>query len=99
MPFRLIDRVAVKGKKQGVKIYTARRKLSDAEAEAWALHNGAMEMYYPGRDFQGAAESFRQVQRILPQDYAAELLEGRCLEFIKNPPPKDWDGVTVMEHK
>jgi class 3 adenylate cyclase len=99
VPFRLIDRVAVKGKKQGVKIYTARRQLSDAESEAWALHNGAMEMFYPGRDFQGAAERFRQVQGILPQDYAAELMEHRCREFLQNPPPKDWDGVTVMEHK
>ena len=52
VPFRLIDSVAVKGKKQGVKIYTARRKLNDAESEAWTLHNGAMEMYY-NRDFQG----------------------------------------------
>ncbi len=99
VPFRLIDRVAVKGKKQGVGIYTARRKLNDAEAEAWALHNGAMEMFYPGRDFQGAAERFHQVRNILPQDHAAELLEGRCREFLRNPPPKDWDGVTVMEHK
>jgi class 3 adenylate cyclase len=99
VPFRLIDRVAVKGKSQGVKIYTARRQLADAEAEAWAMHNEAMEMYYPGRDFQAAAERFQQVQRILPQDYAAQLLESRCREFLQNPPPKDWDGVTVMEHK
>jgi len=98
VPFRLIDSVAVKGKKQGVKIYTARRKLNDAESEAWALHNGAMEMYYH-RDFQAAAESFQKVQHILPQDYAAGLLEGRCRNFLQNPPAKDWDGVTVMEHK
>ena len=98
VPFRLIDSVAVKGKKQGVKIYTARRKLNDAESEAWALHNGAMEMYYH-RDFQAAAESFQKVQHILPQDYAAGLLEGRCRSFLQNPPAKDWDGVTVMEHK
>ncbi|OHD21644.1 MAG: adenylate cyclase [Spirochaetes bacterium GWB1_66_5] len=98
VPFRLIDSVAVKGKKQGVKIYTARRKLNDAESEAWALHNGAMEMYYH-RDFQAAAESFQKVAHILPQDYAAGLLEGRCRNFLQNPPAKDWDGVTVMEHK
>jgi class 3 adenylate cyclase/HAMP domain-containing protein len=99
VPFRLIDRVAVKGKKQGVRIYTARRKLSDAESEAWGLHNAAMEQFYPDRDFQGAAERFRQVQRILPQDYAAQLLEDRCQQYMQNPPPRDWDGVTVMEHK
>ena len=99
VPFRLIDRVAVKGKSQGVRIYTARRKLSDAESEAWALHNEAMQMYYPGRDFQGAAEGFRRVQQILPKDYAAELMESRSLHNVQTPPPQNWDGVTVMEHK
>jgi hypothetical protein len=57
-----------------------------------------MQMYY-SRDFGPAAEGFRKVQSILPQDYAAGLLEGRCRSFLRNPPPKDWDGVTVMEHK
>jgi adenylate cyclase len=98
VPFRLIDRVAVKGKSQGVKIYTARRKLNDAEAEAWALHHGAMDLYY-NRDFQGAAERFQQVQRILPQDFPSGLMESRCRDFIQRPPPKNWDGVEVMEHK
>jgi class 3 adenylate cyclase/HAMP domain-containing protein len=98
VPTRLIDRVAVKGKSQGVKIFTARRNLSNAETEAWALHNGAMELYY-SRDFKGAVERFQQVQRILPQDFAAELMENRCLDYIQNPPPANWDGVEVMDHK
>jgi len=98
VPTRLIDRVAVKGKSQGVKIFTARRNLSNAETEAWALHNGAMELYY-SRDFKGAVEGFQQVQRILPQDFVAELMENRCLDYIQNPPPANWDGVEVMDHK
>jgi hypothetical protein len=98
VPTRLIDRVAVKGKSQGVKIFTARRNLSNAETEAWALHNGAMELYY-SRDFKGAVERFQQVQRILPQDFVAELMENRCLDYIQNPPPANWDGVEVMDHK
>jgi class 3 adenylate cyclase/HAMP domain-containing protein len=99
VPFRLIDRVAVKGKTQGVKIYTARRKLSDAEAEAWALHNGAMELLYPARDFRGAAEGFQKVKAILPDDYIAGLMQKRSQDFIQDPPSPSWDGVTVMEHK
>jgi class 3 adenylate cyclase len=98
VPTRLIDRVAVKGKSQGVKIFTARRNLNDQETEAWAVHNGAMELYY-NRDFKGAVERFQQVQRILPQDFAAELMENRCLDYIQNPPPANWDGVEVMDHK
>jgi hypothetical protein len=26
-------------------------------------------------------------------------MEGRCLDYIQNPPPKSWDGVEVMQHK
>ena len=98
VPCRLIDRVAVKGKTRGVKIYTARKSLSEAESEAWGLHDSAMEMYYR-RDFKGAAAGFKQVQRILGEDFAAEFMEGRCLDYIQNPPSKDWDGVEVMQHK
>jgi adenylate cyclase len=98
VPCRLIDRVAVKGKTQGVKIYTARKSLNDAESEAWSLHDGAMEMYYR-RDFKGAAERFKRVQSLLGEDFAAEFMEGRCLDYIQNPPPKSWDGVEVMQHK
>ncbi len=35
LPCRLLDSVAVKGKKGGVKIYTAKRALETAESEAW----------------------------------------------------------------
>jgi len=98
VPWRLIDSVAVKGKSKGVKIYTAKTRLSDAETEAWALHNGAMDRYY-ARDFKGAIDSFQKVQRILPQDDAVELMVNRCLDFLKDPPPQDWDGVEIMHEK
>jgi len=98
LPNRLIDTVAVKGKTVGVKIYTAKKSLSEAEAEAWALHNQGMELYYR-RDFRGAVERFQKVQRALPKDYAAELMMDRCLDYLKTPPPEDWNGVAVMDEK
>jgi adenylate cyclase len=98
LPSRLIDRVAVKGKSQGVKIYTTKKTLSNVEAEAWGLHNQGMERYYR-RDFRGAVECFQKTQHALPKDYAAELMIGRCLDFLKTPPPRDWDGVQVMDEK
>jgi class 3 adenylate cyclase/HAMP domain-containing protein len=98
LPSRLIDKVAVKGKTRGVKIFTAKKTLSAAEAEAWGLHNQGMERYYR-RDFKGAIDFFQKTQRALPKDYAAELMMGRCLDFMKAPPPKDWDGVEIMDEK
>lgn len=99
VPCRLLDTVAVKGKTQGVRIYTARRELSARESEAWPLHDNAMSLYYQRR-FREAEEAFRRVNSILgPEDYASASLAARCEEYAETPPPEDWDGVEVMHEK
>ena len=96
--FRLLDTVAVKGKTRGVKIYTVKRALSKAEAEAWPLHNEAMEFYY-ARAFLKAAEKLKEVCRLLPDDFNANSILARCLKYAETPPPEPWDGVEVMKTK
>ncbi|MDR0494127.1 MAG: HAMP domain-containing protein [Treponema sp.] len=96
--FRLLDTVAVKGKTQGVKIYTVKRALSAAEKAAWPVHNQGMELYYR-RSFREAAEKFREVYRLLAKDSNAESLYRRCADYASNPPPEAWDGVEVMKSK
>jgi class 3 adenylate cyclase/HAMP domain-containing protein len=96
--FRLLDTVAVKGKTRGVKIYTVKRALSDAEKKAWPLHNQGMEFYYR-RSFREAAERFREVYRLLQKDFNAENLYRRCAAYASSPPPSGWDGVEVMKTK
>jgi class 3 adenylate cyclase len=98
VPCRLLDKVAVKGRKEGVLIYTAKRKLSAKENEAWGLHNLGMAEYYE-RNFAKAGRYFRDVLKILPGDYVAEMLAGRSQLYAKTPPPSGWDGVEVMSHK
>jgi class 3 adenylate cyclase/HAMP domain-containing protein len=98
LAFRLLDTVAVKGKTRGVKIYTAKRTLSAAEAEAWPLHNQGMDLYYR-RAFSGAAEKFRELLQLLPGDFNGENLRRRCISYASAPPPPDWDGVEVMHSK
>jgi hypothetical protein len=95
LPCRLIDKVAVKGKENGVKIYTGKRALDGAESEAWDLHNAAMEEY-DTRSFDKAAGMFRGVGDLLPGDYPSDLLMKRCQKYMKNPPPANWKGVEVM---
>jgi adenylate cyclase len=90
--------VAVKGKKDGVKIYTAKRALEAEEKKAWDLHNAAMQEYYT-RNFDRAAGIFRSVGTILHDDFPSSLLMERCQEYIKDPPPMDWKGVEVMKTK
>jgi len=96
--FRLLDTVAVKGKTRGVKIYTVKRALTQAESAAWPIHNAAMELYY-GRSFREAAEKFKEVYRLLAKDPNAESMYRRCAEYASNPPPAGWDGVEVMKSK
>lgn len=95
---RLIDTVAVKGKTKGVKIYTAKKRLSEVENRAWSLHNTAMDSYYR-RDFDEAIGYFQEVQKIFPDDYPSQLMIDRCRQFKVSPPPENWDGVEIMTEK
>ena len=79
-----MDTVAVKGRKQGVKIYTARRDLSAGEKEAWGLHNLGMAEYYE-RSFGRAIGYFRDVLKLLPRDAVAAMLLSRSQRYMKNP--------------
>ncbi|HUI72412.1 MAG TPA: adenylate/guanylate cyclase domain-containing protein [Spirochaetia bacterium] len=99
LPYRMLDMVAVKGKTQGVRIYSVKRALEAVEKEAWAMHNAAMLEYFPGRNFGKAAHMFEDVGRMLTDDFASAHLRERCLEYEKNPPAASWDGVEVMKTK
>jgi class 3 adenylate cyclase/HAMP domain-containing protein len=96
--YRLLDTVAVKGKTQGVKIFTVKRTLSPAEQKAWPVHNQGMKLYY-NRSFREAAEKFKETLALLPKDINAENLYNRCVDYNASPPPEGWNGVEVMKTK
>jgi len=96
--FRLLDTVAVKGKTRGVKIYTAKKALSETEAKAWKYHNHGMALYYK-RDFTTAAKYFAAAHNLLPGDFNSANLYKRCKTYEHSPPPPGWDGVEVMHTK
>jgi class 3 adenylate cyclase/HAMP domain-containing protein len=98
LPCRLVDKVQVKGKSQGERIYTARRSLSDAERQAWDLHHDALLLYYKRR-FVEAAALFRQVSGLLSDDVVSARFYDDCLDFQRQPPPPDWAGVHVFTEK
>jgi len=97
-PCRLLDSVAVKGRKQGVKIFTARRSLTPQQKEGWALHEQGMSRYY-ARDFARAITHFGDALKVLPGDPVATMLLERSRKYRLAPPPAEWDGVEVMTHK
>ncbi len=55
--------------------------------------------YYKMMKFQNAREAFAKALKIDAGDGPSKKYYERCEEFIKNPPPEDWDGVYEMKTK
>ena len=86
--WRHLDRVAVKGKTQGIDIHELLGESSMAVPPCVAVYEQALEAYFAG-DFRHAlvlAESE-------PSDPPSVVLAARCRAYLEEPPPTPWDGV------
>jgi adenylate cyclase len=94
--FRLLDRVAVKGKTDAVKIYELLGHKGEGSAmrETVATYEAAFEAYL-ARNFGEAIAILEQNQ----SDSPSAILLDRCRAFQKAPPPADWQGVHISMSK
>jgi adenylate cyclase len=97
---REVDRIRVKGKKQPVVIYELLAPISEREAYSALLtrFDAALDVYR-SRDWRKAAGEFGELLATYPDDGPTQVLLQRCVEFLEEPPPEDWDGVHVMKSK
>ncbi|MFA7003068.1 MAG: adenylate/guanylate cyclase domain-containing protein [Verrucomicrobiia bacterium] len=98
---RPVDMVAVKGKSTGVRIYELLVEKDRAGQDALAfvsLCEEGMRLYLC-REWAKAGEVFRTVLQARPDDQPAQTLAERCVAYEKDPPPPDWNGVTIMQEK
>src|SRR5208337_1710936 len=97
---REVDKIRVKGKKHPVTIYELLAPLSEAGPYEALLtdYNQAMDCYRT-RNWRGAAGKFGPIMVAHPLDGPTQVLLQRCLEFMVEPPPDDWDFVYVMKSK
>lgn len=106
MHYRPVDVVAVKGKVQGTPVYEALPLYANEDNQkltACEKHQKAFELYQQRR-FDQAAELFQEVENTFvatgcDKDVASRILRKRCLEYMKDPPPEDWDGVDRLQKK
>jgi class 3 adenylate cyclase/CheY-like chemotaxis protein len=54
---------------------------------------------YGMREWETACEYFREALKINGDDYFSNLYLGRCLDFLREPPPEDWDGAVTLTEK
>ncbi len=94
--FRLVDKVAVKGKTESVRVYELLGVLGecDERARAAAVYERALQAYF-GRDFATAVALLEP----LNADRPSQVLLARCQTMLVHPPPDAWDGVYVATTK
>ncbi len=97
---RPIDVVAVKGKKQGVKVYELLALASDNDADAIAIADASRRALdaYLAQKFSEAAAAWDEVLARRPNDKAASTMKARSLGYADNPPER-WSGVMIATEK
>jgi adenylate cyclase len=98
--WRLLDRVAVKGRHQGTvvcELMGFKGGIAPSILEARTAYESALEAYFSG-DFAQAGKLFAQASELRPDDRAAKSMYERCQTLAANP-PREWDGIHVMHEK
>jgi adenylate cyclase len=98
---RYLDKVAVKGKKEPVKIFELvgyRDELKKMQKEVIELYEDAF-LLYQKKKWDKALEILKKLEKLTPDDLATKNLIERCEYYKKESPPKGWDGTWVMKTK
>jgi adenylate cyclase len=94
--FRLLDRVAVKGKTEGVVICELlSERTAGCSRPEWVERYEEAFASYQRSDFQKALELLEN-QR---EDSPSNVLARRCQEYVTHPPSDRWNGIQVFESK
>jgi adenylate cyclase len=93
--FRRVDRVAVKGKTEGVDVFELLALKDDIPVNLRKL----MDVYENGlaayceRDWKFALQHFNTVLKYRPGDGPSQVLAARCRRFMLQSPPETWNLI------
>jgi class 3 adenylate cyclase/HAMP domain-containing protein len=93
-----VDKVAVKGRSNAVAIFGVHRDVVPGREKAFKFFHAGIGHFYERR-FDEALSNFNMALGLQPDDATINRFRNRCAEFIKTPPPPDWNGVVVMHEK
>ncbi len=97
--FRELDQVQVKGRLQPVTIYELLGRQEDKTRFPWLEIFAAALRSYRQRQWDLAAQLFREVLVHRPNDPPSLCLQRRLKDYRQNPPPPDWRGVYSIDSK
>jgi adenylate cyclase len=61
-------------------------------------YNKGLRLFYM-REWVTAGEYFNRARAINQDDYLSALYAERCEEYLRNPPPAEWDGAVTLTEK
>lgn len=99
---RELDAIVVKGKTQITRIYELIGMQDDGYTEDQKqkvqLYNDGI-MLYRDRRWKEAIDHFTELTRRYPEDIPSRIYLERSQEYHDNPPPDDWNGITILKSK
>lgn len=103
--FRFLDIVAVKGRKEAVRVYELFGRgeaITGDNLECIAYYEAGLEAYLAG-DWNRAKPIFLRAlekeKRVHEPINPSKLMIDRCQFYVEGPPDDDWNGVHVMDRK
>ncbi len=98
---RELDRIRVMGKAEPVTIYELIGKTNEVSSEMKTILPVFKEGldFYKKREWRKGIASFEKVLAIDENDGPSKTYLLRCRDYLKSPPPVDWDGVFSMTSK
>jgi len=98
---RFLDFLAVKGKKEPVKVFelvSEKGKEPTGWFELIELYDRAIQLHLD-RHWDEAIATFKEILARWPDDGPSATYIHRCQEYKDNPPPEGWDGRYILTHK
>ena len=99
--FRKLDRVQVKGKKNGIEIYELiglHTQVTPEVMQELEQYHKALEFYFQ-KNWDMALTGMNELHEKYPDKKIYSLYIQRINEFKANPPPIDWDGTYTHKEK
>jgi adenylate cyclase len=108
--YRRLDRIIVKGRSTPVEVYEVvglREEVSPEMLQCIEIFERGLALYF-AQEWDGAKALFAEAEKLEAlqpgrdpgvQHNPSELMQERCDEMKKDPPPADWNGVFEMTEK
>jgi adenylate cyclase len=99
---RELDHLIVKGKTKPIRVFELigerNSSIAESKKQTIALYCDALALY-KNRQFKEAEELWYKALLIDEHDGPSQLYLLRTREYLKNPPPPDWNGVFELKTK